>query len=64
MEGEGPPLLGRKVVIYGGGNTALDAARTARRLGASEAIIVYRRTREKCPRMISSSRRRCRKASR
>jgi len=49
MEGEGPPLLGRKVVVYGGGNTALDAARTARRLGASEAIIVYRRTREKMP---------------
>ena len=49
MEGEAPPLIGRKVVIYGGGNTALDAARTARRLGASEAIIVYRRTREKMP---------------
>ncbi len=49
MEGEAPPLLGRKVVIYGGGNTALDAARTARRLGAEEAIIVYRRTREKMP---------------
>lgn len=49
MEGEEPPLLGRKVVIYGGGNTALDAARTARRLGAAEAIIVYRRTREKMP---------------
>ncbi len=49
MEGDAPPLLGRKVVIYGGGNTALDAARTARRLGADEAIIVYRRTREKMP---------------
>ena len=49
MEGEAPPLLGRRVVIYGGGNTALDAARTARRLGAEEAIIVYRRTREKMP---------------
>ena len=49
MEGEAPPLLGRKVIIYGGGNTALDAARTARRLGADEAIIVYRRTREKMP---------------
>jgi 2-oxoacid:acceptor oxidoreductase delta subunit (pyruvate/2-ketoisovalerate family) len=49
MEGEEPPLLGRKVVIYGGGNTAIDAARTARRLGAEEAIIVYRRTREKMP---------------
>jgi NADPH-dependent glutamate synthase beta subunit-like oxidoreductase len=43
MEGEEPPLLGRRVVIYGGGNTAMDAARTAKRLGASEAI-VYRRT--------------------
>ena len=49
MEGEAPPRLGRKVVIYGGGNTALDAARTARRLGADEAIIVYRRTRERMP---------------
>ncbi|MDP2171010.1 MAG: NAD(P)-binding protein [Rhodocyclaceae bacterium] len=43
------PRLGRKVVIYGGGNTALDVARTAKRLGAEEAIIVYRRTREKMP---------------
>jgi 2-oxoacid:acceptor oxidoreductase delta subunit (pyruvate/2-ketoisovalerate family) len=49
MEGEEPPLLGRKVVIYGGGNTAIDVARTAKRLGAEEAIIVYRRTREKMP---------------
>ncbi len=49
MEGEDKPLLGRRVVVYGGGNTALDVARTARRLGAEEAIIVYRRTREKMP---------------
>jgi NADPH-dependent glutamate synthase beta subunit-like oxidoreductase len=49
MEGEEKPLLGRRVVVYGGGNTALDVARTARRLGAEEAIIVYRRTREKMP---------------
>ena len=49
MEGEEKPLIGRKVVVYGGGPTALDAARTARRLGAEEAIIVYRRTREKMP---------------
>jgi 2-oxoacid:acceptor oxidoreductase delta subunit (pyruvate/2-ketoisovalerate family) len=49
MEGEEPPLLGRRVVVYGGGNTALDVARTAKRLGAEEAIIVYRRTREKMP---------------
>jgi len=43
------PLLGRRVVVYGGGNTAVDVARTAKRLGAEEAIIVYRRTREKAP---------------
>src|ERR1019366_1504933 len=49
MEGEEQPLLGRRVVVYGGGNTAMDAARTARRLGASEAIVVYRRTRDKMP---------------
>ncbi len=44
-----PPLLGRRVVVYGGGNTALDAARTAKRLGARESIVVYRRTKEKMP---------------
>jgi NADPH-dependent glutamate synthase beta subunit-like oxidoreductase len=49
MEGEEQPLLGRRVVVYGGGNTAMDAARTARRLGASEAIVVYRRTRDRMP---------------
>ena len=49
MEGEAPPKLGRRVVVYGGGNTALDVARTAKRLGAEEALIVYRRTREKMP---------------
>jgi 2-oxoacid:acceptor oxidoreductase delta subunit (pyruvate/2-ketoisovalerate family) len=49
MEGEEPPRLGRRVVVYGGGNTAMDAARTAKRLGAEEAIVVYRRTRERMP---------------
>jgi 2-oxoacid:acceptor oxidoreductase delta subunit (pyruvate/2-ketoisovalerate family) len=49
MEGDEKPLLGRRVVVYGGGNTALDVARTAKRLGATDAIIVYRRTREKMP---------------
>jgi len=49
MEGENRPLLGRRVVVYGGGNTAIDVARTAKRLGAEEAVIVYRRTREKMP---------------
>jgi len=49
MEGEEQPMLGRRVVVYGGGNTAIDVARTAKRLGATEAIIVYRRTRERMP---------------
>jgi len=49
MEDEEKPMLGRRVVVYGGGNTALDVARTAKRLGATDAIIVYRRTREKMP---------------
>lgn len=44
-----PPQLGRRVVVYGGGNTAVDVARTAKRLGAEEAVIVYRRTREQMP---------------
>ncbi len=43
------PVLGRRVAVYGGGNTAMDAARVARRLGADEALIVYRRTREQMP---------------
>ncbi len=49
MEDHDAPMLGRKVVVYGGGNTAIDVARTAKRLGAEEAIIVYRRTRDKMP---------------
>ncbi len=49
MEDAAPPMLGRRVAVYGGGNTAMDAARTARRLGASEAVVVYRRTRERMP---------------
>lgn len=44
-----PPMLGRRVVVYGGGNTAMDAARTARRLGAAETLIVYRRDRAHMP---------------
>ncbi len=43
------PKLGRRVAIYGGGNTAMDAARVAKRLGASEAMIIYRRDREHMP---------------
>lgn len=47
--GSEPPKLGRRVMVYGGGNTAMDVARTAKRLGAKEAVIVYRRTREQMP---------------
>ena len=47
-EGE-RPLLGRRVAVYGGGDTAMDAARTARRLGARDAVVVYRRTRDRMP---------------
>jgi len=43
------PKLGRRVIVYGGGDTAMDAARTARRLGATEAVVVYRRTRDRMP---------------
>ena len=44
-----PPRLGRRVVVYGAGNTAMDAARTVRRLGAAETLIVYRRDRAHMP---------------
>ncbi len=43
------PQLGRRVAVYGGGNTAMDAARTAKRLGAEEALIIYRRDSEHMP---------------
>ena len=44
-----PPRLGRRVVVYGGGDTAMDAARTAKRLGAEDAVIVYHRDRSHMP---------------
>jgi NADPH-dependent glutamate synthase beta subunit-like oxidoreductase len=43
------PKISRRVAIYGGGNTAMDAARTAKRLGAVEAMIIYRRDRSSMP---------------
>ncbi len=46
---EAPPQLGRRVIVYGGGNTAMDVARTAKRLGADEAMVVYRRSRKEMP---------------
>ncbi len=44
-----PVFPGRKVTVFGGGNVAMDAARTALRLGAEEVRIVYRRAREEMP---------------
>jgi formate dehydrogenase beta subunit len=46
--GEQGEVHGR-VAVYGGGNTAMDAARVARRLGADDTVIVYRRTRDQMP---------------
>ena len=43
------PDIGRRVAVYGGGNTAMDAARVARRLGADDTVIIYRRTRAQMP---------------
>ena len=44
-----PLRMGREVAVVGGGNTAMDAVRTARRLGAERAYLVYRRSREEMP---------------
>ncbi|MBM3475646.1 MAG: NADH-quinone oxidoreductase subunit NuoF [Armatimonadetes bacterium] len=43
------PKIGRKVAVIGGGDTAIDSARSALRLGAEEVHIVYRRTRDEMP---------------
>ena len=44
-----PVLMGKRVAVVGGGNVAMDAVRTAKRLGAEQAMIVYRRTKEEMP---------------
>ncbi|MCK8817514.1 NADPH-dependent glutamate synthase [Natroniella sulfidigena] len=44
-----PVYTGKKVAVVGAGNVAMDAARTALRLGAEESVIVYRRSREEMP---------------
>jgi glutamate synthase (NADPH/NADH) small chain len=51
-ESDTPIHLGKKVAVIGGGNTAMDAVRTARRLGAEKAMIVYRRSEEEMPARI------------
>ena len=48
-ETDTPVLQGKNVAVIGGGNTAMDSVRTARRLGAERAIIVYRRSEEEMP---------------
>ena len=48
-ESDTPVFHGKKVAVIGGGNTAMDSVRTARRLGADKAIIVYRRSEEEMP---------------
>jgi NADH-quinone oxidoreductase subunit F len=47
--GKAPDLTGKRVGVVGGGNVALDAVRTAWRLGASQAHLIYRREREQMP---------------
>ena len=51
-ESDTPVLQGKKVAVIGGGNTAMDSVRTARRLGAERAMIVYRRSEEEMPARI------------
>ena len=47
-----PPFPGRRVTVFGAGNVAMDAARTALRMGAEEVRVVYRRTRAEMPARI------------
>lgn len=47
--GDAPDVAGRRVVVVGGGNVAMDAARVARRLGAASVTVAYRRTRDEMP---------------
>ena len=49
FHGEKMPVAGKKVVVIGGGNTAIDAARSSLRLGSEKVSIVYRRSRDEMP---------------
>lgn len=51
-DGDTPVLSGKNVAIIGGGNTAMDAVRTAKRLGATRSMIVYRRSEQEMPARI------------
>lgn len=48
-EQDTPIRIGKNVAVIGGGNTAMDAVRTARRLGAEKAYLIYRRSRQEMP---------------
>src|SRR5574344_365317 len=48
-ESDTPVFMGKRVAVIGGGNTAMDSVRTARRLGAERAMIIYRRSEEEMP---------------
>jgi heterodisulfide reductase subunit A len=50
--GDSSVKVGKKVIVVGGGNAAIDAARTALRLGSREVIVAYRRTRNEMPAQI------------
>lgn len=51
-ESDTPVTFGKRVAVIGGGNTAMDSVRTARRLGAERAMIIYRRSEEEMPARI------------
>ncbi len=55
-ESDTPLLYGKRVAVIGGGNTAMDAVRTAKRLGAEQAMVIYRRSEEEMPARIEEVR--------
>ncbi len=55
-ESRTPVVRGARAIIFGGGNTAMDAVRTAKRLGSQRAILAYRRSREEMPARIEEIR--------
>jgi len=49
MTGQRPDFSGKKVIVVGGGNTAMDCCRTSLRLGSTDVKVVYRRTEKEMP---------------
>lgn len=56
VESDTPILKAKNVAVIGGGNTAMDAVRTAKRLGAERAIVVYRRSEDEMPARVEEVR--------